>query len=52
MVASVGEEAVEPLAEMLHRCAEYLTAGLEAEQKGPNGGVLMIGNGPHLDKRH
>lgn len=28
MVASIGEEAVEPLAETLYRCAEYLTAGL------------------------
>lgn len=28
MTASIGEEAVEPLAETLYRCAEYLTAGL------------------------
>lgn len=34
MVASVGEEAIEPLAETLHRCAEHLTAGLAADQKG------------------
>ena len=35
MIASVGEEAIGPLAATLDRCAEYLTAGLEAEQKGP-----------------
>ena len=34
MVASVGEEAIGPLAETLHRCAEHLTAGLAADQKG------------------
>lgn len=33
MVASVGEEAVEPLAETLYRCADFLTAGQAAEQK-------------------
>lgn len=33
MVASVGEEAVEPLAETLYRCADYLTAGPTARQR-------------------
>lgn len=33
MVAAVGEEAIEPLAETLHRCAEYLTAGLVPEER-------------------